>query len=116
MSMTGGTSKNHSTGRTPQAAPVVAEIARTVGDVAIFPAGFPLRGATFESRNSHLVARAPGRPDVIVPRFFNGGGQTTLATADGAEISRHMAILLLNLSDRMGRVFDELSMPGTGER
>ena len=59
--------------------------------------------------------RAQGHPDVFVPRFFAGGGQTTLTTGDGMEMSRHMVLLMLNVSERMGRVLSELAMPGGRE-
>ena len=87
-------------------------IAGADGATAVLPAGYPLRQATFVCRKEHLLVRAQGHPDVFVPRFFAGGGQTTLITGDGMEMSRHMVLLMLNVSERMGRVLSELAMPG----
>jgi len=90
-------------------------IAGADGAAAVLPAGYPLRQATFVRRKEHLLVRAQGHPDVFVPRFFAGGGQTTLITGDGMEMSRHMVLLMLNVSERMGRVLSELAMPGGRE-
>ncbi len=93
------------------AAPL-ARIAPTIDTAAVFPAGYPLRQASFARRRDHLFVTAAGQPEFIVPWFFAGGGQTTLVTRDGMEMSRHMVLLMLNISDRMGRVLDELAVPG----
>jgi hypothetical protein len=86
-------------------------LAPTDDTIAIFPAGFPLHQAAFIRHRHHLLVRAAGRADVIVPRFFHGGGQTTLATRDGMEMSRHMVLLRLGLSARIERALDELAVP-----
>lgn len=87
-------------------------IAGSHGTTAVFPVGYPLRQATFLCRKDHLLVRAAGHADVVVPRFFGGGGQTTLMTGDGVEMSRHMVLLMLNMSERVGRALNELAMPG----
>jgi len=91
---------------------LLATIAGTSGTAAVFPAGFPLRRATFIRRREHLLVRAAGHAEVMVPRFFCDGGQTTLVTRDGIEMSRHTVLLMLNVSERMGRVLSEMAMPG----
>ncbi len=98
-------------GESRPAAPL-ARIAPVDGTTAMFPAGYPLRQASFARLGVHLLARAPGHPDVYVPWFFGAGAQTTLLTGDGMEMSRHMVLLMLNMSGRMERVLDELAAPG----
>lgn len=85
------------------------------GTAAVLPAGFPLREAAFIRHRDHLLVRAAGRPDVIVPRFFGDAGQTTLVTRNGVEMSRHMVLLMLNVSKRVERVLSELAMPAGRE-
>lgn len=87
-------------------------IAPTDGSTAVFASGYPLRQASFLRREDHLLVRAAGHADVLVPRFFAGGGQTALATRDGMEMSRHMVLLMLNMSARMERVLNELTPAG----
>jgi len=79
------------------------------GSTAVLPAGFPLRAATFIRRGGHLVIRASGHPDAFVPRFFSGGSQTTVATDDGIEISRHMVLLMSSLSQRVATALGSLT-------
>jgi len=79
--------------------------------MAILPAGYPLRRSTFTRRGGHLVVKAPQVPEVIVARFFGDGGQTTLATEDGVELSRHMVLLMSNLSSRVEKALDVLAAP-----
>lgn len=95
---------------------VVAAIARADGVTAVLPAGFPLRQATFQCRRDYLVVRAAGHAAMVVPRFFQAAGPTTIVTEDGIEVSRHMVLLMLNLSKRVERALGELSRPGLGER
>ena len=105
-----------STDPTPAPAGVIATIARMDGATAVLPAGFPLRQATFRCRRDYLVVRAPGHAVMVVPQFFRLAGPTTLVTEDGVELSRHMVLLMLNLSERVERVLEELTRPGAGER
>jgi len=93
------------------AAATLSAIAPTDGTAAVFPAGFPLRQATFARRRDHLLVRAEGHADIFVPRFFAGGAVTTLATRAGIEMSRHMVLLMLNISPRIERVLNELAVP-----
>ena len=76
---------------------------------AILPAGYPLRRSTFTRLGGHLVVKAPRSPEVVVARFFGDGGQTTLATEDGVELSRHMVLLMSNLSTRVEKALDALA-------
>lgn len=87
-------------------------IAPTRGTTAILPAEYPLRRATFIQRKEHLLVQAPGFPEIMIPRFFAGGGQTTLATEDGVEISRHMVLLMSNLSSRVEKALSAMAVPG----
>lgn len=108
---------NNDTARPPRGgdsrpAASLARIAPVEGTIAVLPAGYPLRQASFVRHGVHLRVRAPGHPDVYVPRFFGTGAQTTLITRDGFEMSRHMVLLMLNVSERVGRVLSELAMPG----
>jgi len=97
--------------RDRRAAAALTLIAGADGSTAVLPAGYPLRQASFLCRGEHLLVRAAGHPDVVVPRFFGEGHQTTLATRDGMEMSRHMVLLMLNISIRVGRVLGELAVP-----
>lgn len=78
---------------------------------AVLPAGYPLRLSTFTRLGNHLVVKAPRSPDVVVARFFGDGGQTTLATEDGVELSRHMILLMSNLSARVEKALGALAAP-----
>jgi hypothetical protein len=78
---------------------------------AILPAGYPLRLSTFTRLGKHLVVKAPRSPDVVVGRFFGDGEQTTLATEDGVELSRHIILLMSNLSARVEKALGALSAP-----
>jgi hypothetical protein len=94
-----------------RAAEVLTTIAPTVDTAAVFPAGYPLRQASFIRRRDHLAAIAAGHAEIIVPWFFAGGAITTLVTRDGMQMSRHMVLLMLNMSTRMERVLNELAVP-----
>ncbi len=87
-------------------------IATSRGATAILPARYPLRRATFTQRKEHLFVQASGFPDIAVPRFFAGGGQTTLVTEDGVEVSRHMVLLMSNLSSRVEKALSAMAVPG----
>ncbi len=87
-------------------------IAPSRGGTAILPARYPLRRATFTQRKKHLFVQASGFPEIAIPRFFAGGGQTTLATEDGVEISRHMILLMSNLSARVEKALSAMAVPG----
>lgn len=91
---------------------VLTVIAPRNGTVAILPAEYPLRRASFAQRKGHLFVTVPGSPEIMVPRFFAGGGQTTLMTEDGVEISRHMVLLMLNLSARVQTALDAIESIG----
>lgn len=78
---------------------------------AILPAGYPLRRSTFTRLGRHLIVKAPRFPEVVVARFFGDGGQTTLATEDGVELSRHMILLMSNLSARVEKALGALAAP-----
>ncbi len=88
---------------------VVTILAPHRGKTAILPAGYPLRRSTFTRLGGHLVIKAARSPDVVVARFFGDGGQTTLATEDGVELSRHMVLLMSNLSARVEKALGALS-------
>ena len=90
---------------------VVTILAPHRDKTAILPAGYPLRRSTFTRRGSHLVVKAPRFPEVVVARFFGGGGQTTLMTEDGIELSRHMVLLMSNLSARVEQALGALAAP-----
>ncbi len=87
-------------------------IAPSRGTTAILPASYPLRQATFIQRKGHLLVQASGFPEIMIPRFFAGGGHTTLATEDGVEISRHMVLLMSNLSSRVEKALSAMAFPG----
>lgn len=89
----------------------LVRIAPTEGTTATFPCCYPLRQASFIRRRSHLAAIAAGHPEFVVPWFFAGGAVTTLVTRDGMEMSRHMVLLMLNMSERMERVLSQLAVP-----
>ena len=95
-------------------ADVLTVLAPTRGTEVILPTGYPLRQAKFKRLGRHLFAHAPGHPGVVVRDFFAGGGQTTLVTEDGVELSRHMVLLMANLSTRLEKALGELSIPGRG--
>lgn len=99
----------------PHGADRVTILAAPKGTTAVLPAGYPLKNATFGRFRGHLSVTAPGRPEVVVPRFFSHPVLTTLATEDGAELSRHMVLLMSNLSDRMEHALRELAIPRGGE-
>ncbi|NQV83272.1 MAG: hypothetical protein HQ494_05575 [Rhodospirillales bacterium] len=90
---------------------VVTILATQRGKVAILPKGYPLRSATFSRKGAHLVVEAEHFPQVVVPWFLNGGDQTTVATEDGVEISRHMILLMTNLSSRVALALNALAAP-----
>ena len=90
----------------------VTVLAPVRATTAILPAGYPLRRATFSRKKSHLMVQAHGHPRVVVPHFFTSGGQTTVATGDGIEVSRHMVMLMANLSSRVEKALNALAVPG----
>ena len=90
---------------------IVTILAPQRDKTAILPAGYPLRNSTFTRLGGHLVVKAPRSPDVVVARFFGDGGQTTLATEDGVELSRHMILLMSNLSARVEKALGALAAP-----
>ncbi len=90
---------------------IVTILAPHRGKTAILPAGYPLRRSTFTRLGGHLVVKAHRSPEVVVARFFDDGGQTTLATEDGVELSRHMILLMSNLSARVEKALGALSAP-----
>jgi len=79
----------------------VSILAQCRDHVAFLPSGYPLRCSTFSRREKHLVVQAPDCPEVIVAKFFGGANLTTLATVDGVQVSRHMVLLMSNLSSRV---------------
>lgn len=81
------------------------------GGIAVLPAGYPLAKARFRRLCGHLSVTAPGFPAAVVPRFFSHPTQTTLMTEDGAQLSRHMVLLMANLSSRVERALGGLAMP-----
>jgi hypothetical protein len=88
-------------------------IAPTHGTTAVLPARYPLRRAAYSRKKAHLYVQADGFPEIAVPRFFSDCGQTTLATEDGTEISRHMIFLILNLSSRVEKALNAMAVPAT---
>ena len=86
-------------------------IAPTHGTTAALPARYPLRRAAFSRKKEHLYVQVDGFPEIVVPWFFSDAGQTTLATEDGVEISRHMVLLLSNLSSRVERALNAMAVP-----
>ncbi len=82
---------------------------------AVLPAGYPLRRATFKQMKGHLLVRVPHHPEIMVRRYFADEGLTTLVTEDGVEMSRHMVLLMSNLSARVETALKALAAPGTGE-
>ena len=88
---------------------LITVLARTQGTSAILPGGYPLRSATFARKGAHLMVTADHFPEVMVPRFFDGGNQTTLETEDGVEISRHLILLMTNLSSRVALALNALA-------
>jgi len=91
---------------------VVTILAPSRGTTAILPEGYPLGGATFIRKGAHLVVEAGLFPKAIVPRFFDGGGQTKIAAENGIEISRHLILLMANLSSRVTFALNALAAPG----
>lgn len=89
----------------------VSILAQCRGYVAFLPTGYPLRRSTFTRRGAHLIVQGPECPEIVVSRFFNGGGQTTLATVDGVKVSRHMILLMSNLSTRVEKALSALAVP-----
>lgn len=61
-----------------------------------------------------MFTHAPGHPGVVVRDFFADGGKTALVTDDGVELSRHMVLLMANLSTRLEKALTKLSIPGRG--
>ena len=94
-----------------QNAAALTIIAPTHGTTAVLPARYPLRRATYSRKKAHLYVQADGFPEIAVPRFFSDYGQTTLATEDGVEISRHMVFLMLNLSSRVEKALNAMAVP-----
>ncbi len=92
-------------------APSVTYLAPIKGAVAHLPAGYPLRKADFIRKNEHLIIQASEQPEVMVPRFFSGDGPSTLLTGDGIEVSRHMVLLMSNLSHRVEKALGVLANP-----
>ncbi len=88
---------------------IVTILAVTRGKTAFLPAGYPLRSAIFDRKGAHLVIEAEFFPKVIVPRFFNGGGQTKIAVENGTEISRHLILLMTNLSSRVALALNAMA-------
>ncbi len=86
-------------------------ITPTHGTTAVLPARYPLRRAAFSRKKAHLYVQVDGFPEIAVPRFFSDGGQTTLATEDGVEISRHMVLLMSNLSSRVEKALNAMAVP-----
>lgn len=86
-------------------------IAPTHGTTAVLPARYPLRRATYSRKKEHLYVQVDGFPEIAVPRFFSEDGQTMLATEDGVEISRHMVLLMSNLSSRVEKALNAMSVP-----
>jgi hypothetical protein len=80
---------------------VVTILAVTRGKTAILPEGYPLRSAGFDRKGAHLIVEAELFPKVVVPRFFDSGGPTKIAVENGIEISRHLILLMINLSSRV---------------
>ena len=91
---------------------LVTVLAPTQGSSAIFPGGYPLHSATFTRKGVHLMVSADHFPEVMVPKFFGGAHQTTLVTEDGVEISRHMILLMTNLSTRVALALNALAGGG----
>ncbi|MDA0305033.1 MAG: hypothetical protein O3B76_01930 [Proteobacteria bacterium] len=83
-------------------APSVTYLAPIEGAVAHLPAGYPLRKADFIRKNEHLIIQASEQSEVLVPRFFSGGG---------VEVSRHMVLLMSNLSHRVEKALGVLANP-----
>ena len=90
---------------------MVTILAPVRGTTAILPAGYPLRRAAFSRKKSHLIVQTHGHPRVVVPHFFTNAGQTTLMTGDGIEVSRHMVMLMSNLSSRVEKALSALAVP-----
>ena len=93
---------------------IVTILAPHRGKTAILPAGYPLSRSTFTRLGWHRIVKASRSPEVVGARFFGSGGQTTLATEDGVELSRHMVLLMSNLSARVEKALGALAAP-TGE-
>lgn len=87
----------------------VTVLAPKLDKVAVLPEGYPLRRSSFTRRGEHLIVQGPESPEIVVPRFFSGGNQTTLATEDGVELSRHMVLLMSNLSFRVEQALSALA-------
>ena len=90
-------------------------IASTRDTVAVLPAGYPLRRATFKQRKGHLLVRAAHHPEILIRRYFADEKLTTLSTEDGVEMSRHMVLLMSNLSARVETALRALAITGAGE-
>ena len=90
---------------------LVTVLAPVRGFTAFLPAGYPLRRATFSRKKSHLIVQAHGHPRVVVPHFFTNAAQTTLVTGDGIEVSRHMVMLMSNLSSRGEKALSPPAIP-----
>ena len=96
-----------------EAASSITYLAPTRDMVAHLPAGYPLRKADFIRRKEHLLVYAPNAPEILVPRFFTNGGQATVRTGDGVEVSRHMVLLMSNLSHRVEKALNVLAKPNS---
>ncbi|MCH7937401.1 MAG: hypothetical protein IH994_09995 [Proteobacteria bacterium] len=92
---------------------LVTVLAPVRGTMAILPAGYPLRRATFSRRKSHLMVKAHGHPRVVVPHFFANDRLTTLVTEDGIEVSRHMVMLMSSLSSRVEKALNAMAIPAS---
>ena len=80
-------------------------------NVVILPLGYPLKRSSFNRRVMHLIVQGPNCREIVVTKFFNGGGQATLLTEDGAEVSRHMELVMANLSSGIEEALITLSVP-----
>ena len=87
----------------------VTILASNRGAVAVLPAGYPLRQSSYIRRKGHLIVQAPHCPEIAIPRFFSGGGQTTLVTGDGVEVSRYIVLLMMTLSSRVEQALNALA-------
>ena len=80
-------------------------------NVALLPLGYPLKRSSFNRRGMHLIVQGPNCPEIVVAKFFGDGGQTTLATEDGAEVSRHLVLVMSSLSSRVEEALNALAGP-----
>ena len=80
-------------------------------NVALLPLGYPLKRSSLNRRAMHLIVQGPNCPEIVVAKFFNGGGQATLLNEDGAEVSRHMVLVMANFSSSIEEALITLSVP-----